>query len=94
VCILHFFFSVRSTTVRGGFYKNSSRSTETSLRRLSARTKCNGFGILKAAGEDGIFPGLLQHGIEFFFANMQFYCMFGVLLQTACMEGSEVFIYA
>jgi hypothetical protein len=50
----------------GRFYKNPPRRTETSLQRLSARTKCDvidGFGIFKGAGEDGVFPGLLQHRI-------------------------------
>jgi hypothetical protein len=40
------------------------------------------FGTFKPAGEDGVFPGLLQHGIEIIIR-----CMFDVWLHTACMEA-------
>jgi hypothetical protein len=30
----------------------------------------DGFGVFKAAGEDGTFPGLLQHGIEIIIGHM------------------------
>jgi hypothetical protein len=49
------------------------------------------FSTFKAAGEDGIFPGLLQHGIEITIGHTC--CIFGVWLHTACMEGSEGYIY-
>jgi hypothetical protein len=42
------------------------------------RWAIDGFGTFKAAGEDGIFPGLLHHGIEIIIADM---------------EGSEGYIY-
>jgi hypothetical protein len=44
-----------------------------------------GFGTFKAAGEDGIFPGLLQHGIEIIIGHItkKICCIFGVWLHTA-----------
>jgi hypothetical protein len=54
------------------------------------RWAINGFGTYKAAGEDG----LLQHGIEIIIGHYKhFCCMFGVWLHTACMQGSEGYIY-
>jgi hypothetical protein len=53
------------------------------------------FATFKAAGEDGIFHDLLQHGIEIIIGNItkKNCCIFGVWLHTACMEGSEGYIY-
>jgi hypothetical protein len=34
------------------------------------RWAIDGFGTFKAAGEDGIFPSLLQHGIEIIISHI------------------------
>jgi hypothetical protein len=39
------------------------------------RWTIDGFGTFKAAGEDGIFPGLLQHGIEIIITNIFVACL-------------------
>jgi hypothetical protein len=59
---------LRSITVRGGIYKNTPwRDWDFALEAVSedkVRLAIDGFGTFKAVGEDGIFPGLLQHWIE------------------------------
>jgi hypothetical protein len=49
----------RNTTVWVGFYLASEVVSENKMRWA-----IDGFVTFKAAGEDGIFPGLLQHRIE------------------------------
>jgi hypothetical protein len=70
---------------------NPPKRTGTSLRRWVI----DGFGTFKAEGADGIFLSLLQHRIEIIIGHYykHFCCMFGVWLHTACMEGSEGYIY-
>jgi hypothetical protein len=51
------------------------------------RWTVDGFGTFKTVGEDGIFLGLLQHGIEIIMSHIT--NIFAVCLHTACMEGSE-----
>jgi hypothetical protein len=52
----------------GGFYKNPPRRTWNLASKVVSEDKVrwaiDGFGTFKPAGEDGKFPGLLQHGIE------------------------------
>jgi hypothetical protein len=56
----------------------------------NVRRAIDGFGTFKAAGEDG----LLQHGIEIIIGHYKhFCCMFGVWLHTACIQGSEGYMY-
>jgi hypothetical protein len=62
------------------------------------RWAIDGFGTCKASGEDGIFPGLLQHGIEIIIShikNIFAACLaYGYIPVTyGCLEGSENYIY-
>jgi hypothetical protein len=54
------------------------------------RWAIDGCGTFKAAGEDGIFPGLLQHEIIGHIANIFAACLaYGYIPHTASMEGSR-----
>jgi hypothetical protein len=62
------FSRLRSTTVRGLVLKDTAQEDWDLASEVVSEDKVrwaiDGFGNFKAAGEDGIFPGLLQHGIE------------------------------
>jgi hypothetical protein len=79
-----------STTIWGGFYKNPPRRTETSLWRLSAKLAIDGFVTFKAAREDEIFPGLLQHGIEIIIGHIMSPLLWNMVVMWFCCKKASL----